>query len=106
MRLLRHLQHWLSGSGPRLQVAAVVPPTHSIRQWTDTFPWVKMVEAVEQSFARRFPKRAQGGRHPGEWPPLRQAASARVGLGSAMAGAVTIGHPRLSHCWPSQAVQS
>src|SRR5262245_20461250 len=64
MRLLRHLQHWLSGSGPRLQVAAVVPPTHSIRQWTDTFPWAKMVEAVEQSFARRFPKRAQGGRHP------------------------------------------
>ena len=64
MRLLRHLQHWLSGSGPRLQVAAVVPPTHSIRQWTDTFPWAKMVEAVEHSFARRFPKRAQGGRHP------------------------------------------
>jgi len=64
MRLLRHLQHWLSGSGPRLQVAAVVPLTHSMRQWTDTFPWAKMVEAVEQSFARRFPKRAQGGRHP------------------------------------------
>jgi Transposase domain (DUF772) len=64
MRLLRHWQHWLSGSGPRLQVAAVVPPTPSIRPWTDTFPWAQMVEAVEQSFARRFPKRAQGGRHP------------------------------------------
>jgi hypothetical protein len=64
MRLLRHLQHWLSGSGPRLQVADVVPQTHSIRQWTDTFPWPTLVEAVEQSFARRFPKRATGGRHP------------------------------------------
>jgi Transposase domain (DUF772) len=64
MRLFRHLQHWLSGSGPRLQVADVVPKTNSIRQWTDTFPWTKLVEAVEQSFARRFPKRAHGGRHP------------------------------------------
>jgi Transposase domain (DUF772) len=64
MRLLRHLQHWLSGSGPRLQVAAVVPQTNSIRQWTDTFPWPKLVEAVAQSFARRFPKRSPGGRRP------------------------------------------
>src|SRR5882672_11662517 len=64
MRLLRHLQHWLRGSGPRLQVADVVPKTNSIRQWTDTFPWTKLVEAVEQSFASRFPKRANGGRHP------------------------------------------
>ena len=64
MRLIRHLQHWLRGSGSRLQVAAVVPTTNSIRQWTDTFPWPKLVEAVEQSFARRFPKRANGGRHP------------------------------------------
>ena len=64
MRLLRHLQHWLRGSGPRLQVADVVPKTNSIRQWTDTFPWAKLVEAVEHSFASRFPKRANGGRHP------------------------------------------
>src|SRR5438105_15167673 len=64
MRLLRHLQHWLRGSGPRLQVADVVPKTNSIRQWTDTFPWTKLVEAVEQSFASRSPKRANGGRHP------------------------------------------
>ena len=64
MRLFRHLQHWLSGSGPRFQVAAVVPETHSIRQWTDTFPWPRLVEAVEQSCASRFPKRANGGRHP------------------------------------------
>jgi hypothetical protein len=64
MRLFRHLQYWLSGSGPRLQVADVVPKTNSIRQWADTFPWTQLVEAVEQSFARRFPKRANGGRHP------------------------------------------
>jgi hypothetical protein len=64
MRLLRHLQHWLSGSGPRLQVAAVVPQTNSIRRWADTFPWAKLVDAVEQSFARRFPKRSPGGRRP------------------------------------------
>ena len=51
MRLLRHLQHWLSGSGPRLEVAAVVPPTHSIRQWTDTFPWAKMVEEKVADFS-------------------------------------------------------
>jgi IS5 family transposase len=64
MRLVRHLQHWLSGSGPRLQVADVVPKTNSLRQWTDTFPWTRLVEAVEQSFASRFPKRANGGRPP------------------------------------------
>jgi hypothetical protein len=64
MRLLRHLQHWLSGSGSRLQVADVVPQTNSIRQWTETFPWTKLVAAVEQRLARRFPKRAHGGRHP------------------------------------------
>jgi Transposase domain (DUF772) len=64
MRLFRHLQHWLSGSGPRLQVANVVPKTNSIRQWTDTFPWTTLVDAIEHSFAQRFPKRANGGRHP------------------------------------------
>jgi len=64
MRLLHHLQHWLSGNGPRLQVADAVPKTHSIRAWADTFPWAKLVEAVEQSFARRFPKRSPCGRRP------------------------------------------
>ena len=64
MRLLRHLQHWLSGSGPRLQVADVVPTTNSIRRWADTFPWAKLVAAVEQSVASRFPKRSNGGRRP------------------------------------------
>jgi len=64
MRLLRHLQHWLGGSGPDLRVADVVPKTHSIRQWSDTFPWTEMVEAIEASMARRFPKRSPRGRRP------------------------------------------
>jgi hypothetical protein len=64
MRLLRHLQHWLGGSGPRLRVADIVPTTNSIRQWADTFPWAAMVEAIEHSVARRFPKRASCGRRP------------------------------------------
>jgi hypothetical protein len=64
MRFIRHLQHWLGGSGPRLRVADVVPETHSIRQWSDTFPWAAMVEAIEQSFARRFPTHSHRGRRP------------------------------------------
>jgi Transposase domain (DUF772) len=64
MRLIRHLQHWLGGSGPPLRVADVVPQTHSIRQWTATFPWAAMVDAIEQSIARRFPKRSPCGRRP------------------------------------------
>ena len=36
MRLIRHLQHWLGGSGPGLRVADVVPKSNSIRQWSDT----------------------------------------------------------------------
>jgi transposase-like protein DUF772 len=64
MRLIRHLQHWLGGSGPRLRVADVVPTTHSLRQWSDTFPWAAMVEAIEKSVARRFPPRSPRGRRP------------------------------------------
>ena len=64
MRLVRHLQHWLGGSGPRLQVVDFVPPSHSLRQWADTFPWAAMGEAIAQSVARRFPKRSPCGRHP------------------------------------------
>ena len=64
MRLLHHLQHWLGGSGPRLRVADIVPDTNAIRQWADTFPWAAMVEAIEHSIARRFPKRSPRGRHP------------------------------------------
>ena len=54
----------------------------------------------------RYAGRANWGPAPGEWPPLRQAASARVGSGVAIAGVVITGPPRLSHCWSSQAVQS
>ena len=63
MGILRHLQHWLSGRGPQLLTTEFVPETHAIRLGADTFPWEALVEAVEQSFARRFPKkRPQGGR--------------------------------------------
>jgi Transposase domain (DUF772) len=64
MRLLRHLQHWLSGQGPRLHVANFVPETHPIRQWADTFPWAALVEVMEQNFAQRFPKTSKRGRRP------------------------------------------
>lgn len=65
MGIVRHLQHWLSGRGPQLRTAAFVPETHPIRLWADTFPWDALVQAVERSFVRRFPKkRPQGGRPP------------------------------------------
>lgn len=65
MGILRHLQHWLSGRGPQLLTAEFVPETPPIRLWADPFPWAALVEAVEHSFARRFPKkRPQGGRPP------------------------------------------
>ena len=64
MRLVRYLQHWLGGAGPRLQVADFVPDTHPIRLWADTFPWAALVAAVERSFAQRFPKRSPRGRAP------------------------------------------
>jgi Transposase domain (DUF772) len=64
MRLLRHLQHWLTGGGPRLQVADFVPHTHPIRQWADTFPWAALVDAIDRSFAQRFPKASSRGRPP------------------------------------------
>ena len=62
MRLLRHLQHWLSGHGMCLQGADFVPERHPIRPWADTFPWAALVKAVEESFARRFPKASSRGR--------------------------------------------
>jgi transposase, IS5 family len=62
MRLLRHLQHWLTGHGTSLQVADVVPTTHPIRQWADTFPWAALVDAIERSFAQRFPPSSNRGR--------------------------------------------
>jgi hypothetical protein len=64
MRLFRYLQHWLTGSGPRLQVADFVPEAHPIRQWADTFPWAALVAATDRSVAQRFPKRSNRGRSP------------------------------------------
>jgi hypothetical protein len=64
MRLVHALQHWLSGTGPRLQVADFVPDTHPLRQWADTFPWTALVAAVEHSFDQRFPTRSPRGRAP------------------------------------------
>ena len=64
MRLFRHLQHWLTGHGTRLQVADFVPLLHPIRQWADTFPWAALVAAIERSVAQRFPKDSPRGRPP------------------------------------------
>jgi hypothetical protein len=47
-----------------LHVANFVPETPPIRQWADTFPWVALVEAVEKSFAARFPHTSKRGRRP------------------------------------------
>ena len=64
MSLVRYLQPWLGGTGPRLQVVDCVPDTPPIRQWADPFAWAALVAAVEQSFAQRFPKRSPRGRAP------------------------------------------
>ena len=64
MRLLRHLQHWLTGQGFQIAVAEFVPETHPIRQWADTFPWTALVAAVDRSFAQRFPTPTARGRAP------------------------------------------
>ena len=64
MRLFRHLQHWLTSGGQRLQVADFVPVMHPLRQWADTFPWVALVAALERSFAARFPTNSTRGRPP------------------------------------------
>jgi len=64
MRMVRHLQHWLTGRGLRLQVIDFVPETHPLRQWADTFPWAALVAAVDRSFAQRFPLKTARGRAP------------------------------------------
>ena len=68
MRVVRYLQHWLRGSGARLQGTDFVPIMHPMRQWADTFPWGALVHALEQSFATRFPTTSPRGRRP---VPLR-----------------------------------
>ena len=57
MGLVRYLQHWLGGAGPRLQVADFVPDPHPLRQWADTFPWAALVAAVEQNPLPQIPGR-------------------------------------------------
>ena len=64
MHFVRYLQHWLSGTGARLQVMDFVPVMHPLRQWADAFPWEALVSAIEQSFERRFPKKSPRGRRP------------------------------------------
>jgi Transposase domain (DUF772) len=64
MRLLRHLQHWLTGTGRPLLVVDFVPEGHPIRQWADTFPWAALVAAVERNFAQRFSTPTARGRAP------------------------------------------
>src|SRR4029450_2149446 len=69
MCLVRSLQHWLGGTGPRLHVADFVPDTPPLRQWAATFPWAALVTAIEHRFATRFPTRSPRGRAPPP-PPL------------------------------------
>src|SRR6266404_5349586 len=65
MGIRRYLQHWFTGRGPYLQPSEFVPESHPMRLWADTFPWEAMVQAVEHSFAQRFPpQRPIGGRPP------------------------------------------
>ena len=64
MPLLRYLQHWLTGRGPRLQVADFVPATPPLRQWADTFPWGALVAAADRWFAQRLPQPTARGRPP------------------------------------------
>jgi len=64
MGLVRHLQLWLSGGGPRLQVRDFVPDDHCLRLWADTFPWEAMVAAVDRHLARAVPKESERGRAP------------------------------------------
>lgn len=64
MRILRYLQHWLSGPGRPLIVADFVPETHPLRQWADTFPWAALVAAIERNFTQRFPTPTARGRAP------------------------------------------
>ena len=60
MGLVRQLQHWLSGKGPRLQVRDFVPDDHYLRQWSDTFPWTPLVAAVDRQIAGRRPESEEG----------------------------------------------
>ena len=64
MRFVHYLQHWLGGTGVRLQITDFVTVMQPIRQWADTFPWAVLVSAIEQSFTQRFPNKSLRGRRP------------------------------------------
>ena len=62
MGLVRQLQHWLGGHGPRLCVSDFVPDDHYLRLWADTFPWEQLVAAVERYVAASLPQESAPGR--------------------------------------------
>lgn len=95
MRLVRSLQHWLSGTGPRLPVTDLVPEGHPIRQWADTFPWATLVSAIEQSCATRFPKKSPRGRRP---MPLRVLCALELLKHARGASDEAIGHRLRTDC--------
>lgn len=64
MGVIRQLRHWLKGQGLRINVCEFVPELHPLRQWSDTFPWASLVEAVDRSIALRFQKETNRGRFP------------------------------------------
>jgi len=64
MPLWRFLPHGLTGRGPCLQVADVVPATHARRHWADTCPWAALVAAVDRACTQRFPTPTTRGRPP------------------------------------------
>jgi hypothetical protein len=71
MPRLRYRQHWLSGRGAGLQGADVVPDTHPLRPWAETFPWAALGAAVDRACARRLPRLTTRG---------RPAVATRVGV--------------------------
>lgn len=64
MGIVRQLSHWLKGQGPFVSVSGFVPLDHPLRQWANTFPWDKLVQAVEVHFAKQAPEKKSSGRAP------------------------------------------
>jgi hypothetical protein len=64
MRILRYLQHGLTGRVPCLQVADFVPEMHPLRQGAETFQQAAWVAAVDRQFAQRCPKLTHVGVRP------------------------------------------
>ena len=100
MRFVHYLQHWVSGVGTCLQVTDFVPESHPIRRWADTFPWEALVQAIEQSFQKRFPKTSRRGRRP---LPIRVLLALELlehELGASDADIVTVFVPTSLLCTP------